>query len=237
MARGEAEIKMDQKMLAELAIGSRVQYGKHIGTVSKFTKYTGRYGERGHRRYNGYVSVTIKLDNSNRHISCSPRNLILVSTEHLREFKSYEEMEAIHQKEINEFPFVWVFAFCERDFIKEMSEKIKERKPKCTGITTMDGIAKHVVSIGAGGFVFKEDVPAMNEMFKKHKEERMHFEESEDNLIQMILCEMQNHEYVYTQEPYDTLRALGKTEASLKDDKLFSVAWKKAEQELQNLLF
>ena len=46
----------------------------------------------------------------------------------------------------------------------------------------------------------------------------------------MILDEMDNHEYGYTRDPYDTLMALGRTHKDLKTDERFSKAWKKAEK-------
>ena len=147
----------------------------------------------------------------------------------LRTFSTYREMKDAHQKDVNEFGFIFVFAFCDKEFIEKMSEAIKKRKPKCTGITTMEGIAKHVVSIGAGGYVLREDVSAMNEMFKRQEEERKLFRKSEKSLVEEILYEMNNHEYGYTRDPYDTLMALGKSEKDFKNE-TFKKAWKKAEK-------
>lgn len=148
----------------------------------------------------------------------------------LREFNTLKELKDTHQKEVNEFGFIFVFAFSDKEFIEKMSEAIKKRKPQCTGITTMEGIAKHVVSIGAGGYVFREDVKAMREMFEKHEQERKHFNKTEKNFVDMILYEMNNHEYGYTRDRYDTLMALGKSEKDLKSDERFVKAWKKAEK-------
>ena len=148
----------------------------------------------------------------------------------LRTFNTYTDMQVAHQKDINEFPFIFAFAFSEDEFVKKLAEKIKERKPQCTGITTMEGIKKHIVGIGAGGYVFKEDVNVMNEMFKLHEEERKAFTESENNLVSMILYEMNNHEYGYTRDPYDTLMCLGKTYEDLETDEKFSSAWNKAKK-------
>lgn len=148
----------------------------------------------------------------------------------LRTFNTYTDLQVAHQKEVNEFPFIFVFAFSDDEFIKKMSEEIKKRKPQCTGITTMQGIGKHVKSIGAGGFVFKEDVAAMHEMFDRHDAERKLFMETENKLVEMIFYEMNNHEYGYTRDPYDTLMALGKSFRDLETDEGFYNAWKKAEK-------
>ena len=138
-------------------------------------------------------------------------------------------MKNTHQSEVNKFPFIFVFAFSDEEFIRKMSEEIKKRKPHCTGITTVKGIAKHVVSIGAGGFIFKEDVDAMHELFDRHEQERKLFNKEEKNLVASILYEMENHEYGYTRDPYDTLMALGKTEKAFENER-FAKAWKKAEK-------
>ena len=147
----------------------------------------------------------------------------------IRTFNSLKELKDTHQKEVNDFGFIFVFAFHEKEFIVKMAEEIQKRRPKCTGITTMEGIAKHVVSIGAGGYVFRDDIPQMNEMFKRQKEEEKIFRKEEKNLVASILYEMNVHEYGYTRDPYDTLMALGKTESAFKDER-FAKAWKKAEK-------
>ena len=148
----------------------------------------------------------------------------------LREFNTLKELKETHQKDVNEFPFIFVFAFSDKEFIEKMSGEIKKRKPQCTGITTMEGISKHVVGIGAGAYVFKEDTKEMREMFERHEAERKHFTKTEKNFVKMILDEMNNHEYGYTRDRYDTLMALGKTEKDLKTDERFAKAWKKAEK-------
>ena len=148
----------------------------------------------------------------------------------MREFSTLKELKDTHQEEVNKFPFIYVFAFGEKEFIEKMSEEIKKRKPQCTGITTMEGIAKHVVSIGAGAYIFREDSTAMREMFERHELERKHFNKTEKNLVATIIYEMNNHEYGYTRYPYDTLQALGKSMEDLEMDKKFAKCWAKAQK-------
>lgn len=147
----------------------------------------------------------------------------------IRTFNTLKELKDTHQKEVNEFGFIFVFAFHEKEFIAKMAEEIKKRKPQCTEITTMAEIAKHVVSIGAGGFVFHEDIMDMHKMFNRHEQERKLFNKEEKNLVTSILYEMNVHEYGYTRDPYDTLMALGKTEKAFENER-FAKAWKKAEK-------
>lgn len=148
----------------------------------------------------------------------------------IREFKTHKEMKDAHQQDVNNFPFIFVFAFADKEFIEKMAEEIKKRKPQCKGITTMEGIAKHVRSIGAGGFVFHEDYPTMIEMFDRHDKEKKLLSKNNKKLKEMILFEMNNHEYGYTRDPYDTLMALGKTYEDLKTDAQFISAWSKAQK-------
>lgn len=147
----------------------------------------------------------------------------------IRTFETLTQMKTTHQNEVNKFPFIFVFAFSDEEFVSKMAKEIQKRKPHCTGITTVKGIAKHVISIGAGGFVFREDVDAMHKMFDRHEQERKLFNKEEKNLVASILYEMNNHEYGYTRDPYDTLMALGKTSKAFEDER-FAKAWKKAEK-------
>lgn len=147
----------------------------------------------------------------------------------LREFKTHKEMKDTHQKDVNEFPFIFVFAFADKEFIEKMAEAIKKRKPDCV-IETMEDIANQVRGIGAGGYVLHEDYPAMIEMFDRHDREKKLLSKNNKKLKEMILFEMNNHEYGYTRDPYDTLMALGKTHDDLKTDAQFASAWKKAQK-------
>jgi len=65
----------------------------------------------------------------------------------IREFENYAEMNAEHQKEVNEFPFIWVFAFSESDFIKKMTEEIVKRKPQFAEITTLQNMLQVLVPV------------------------------------------------------------------------------------------
>lgn len=78
MARKYKDYLKDEEMLGILNIGDRVKYTEEkIGTVSKFTKYSGSYsiGYKEYRRNVGYTSVSVLLDGGG-HINVSPRNLV-----------------------------------------------------------------------------------------------------------------------------------------------------------------
>lgn len=136
----------------------------------------------------------------------------------IREFSSYQEMNEAHQKEIDEFPMIWLFASATEEEIQDALSKIGAKS------------LKECVGNGCGGIILKADKERYIEMFKRHDKEREAFKQSEQGLYQMILSEMINHEYGYSQDPDDTLSALGKTEQDLETDSVFRKAWKQAEK-------
>lgn len=66
------------------------------------------------------------------------------------------------------------------------------------------------------------------ELCRLHKKEKAEFCENEKNLENMIYTEMCNHEYSFTEDPEDTLMALGKSFEDLEDGTDFRIAWDKA---------
>lgn len=137
----------------------------------------------------------------------------------LREFNTYREMEDAHQKDINDFPITYMFGHKSDEEIKEHLAKIGA---KC--------LAECCSVFGCGDVVRKEDVPRLKELLNLHDAERKLFSESEEKLYEMILFEMNNHEYGYLRDPHDTLMALGKSYKDLETDEKFYKAWKKAEK-------
>lgn len=136
----------------------------------------------------------------------------------IRTFKTKSEMDSTHQKEVNEFPFV--FAFSDDQFRKGIKEKWN------LDIDNKDHL-KQIYSIGAGGFILKSDSKAMHEMFNRHSAERKQFTQNFKHLVEVIKYEMANHEYGYTGDPTDALNAL----SEYTDNPRFAEAWKKAQKE------
>ena len=136
----------------------------------------------------------------------------------IRTFKTKLEMDSTHQKEVNEFPFV--FAFSDEQFRKRIKEKWN------LDMDNKDHL-KQIYSIGAGGFILKSDSKAMHEMFDRHSAERKQFTQNFNHLVEVIKYEMANHEYGYTGDPTDALNALSEHI----DNPRFAEACKKAEKE------
>lgn len=116
---------------------------------------------------------------------------------------SYAEMRSRHQKEMNAFPLH--FAFSEKQ-IREEFKKMGldyDKKSDC----------KKVVSIGAGGFVRREDLNPFKEMIKRHEYEiaKAITEDMSGNgfIYDMFVTELENHEYSYTGDMWEAVYACG----------------------------
>lgn len=136
----------------------------------------------------------------------------------MREFSSYREMSAVHQKDINEFPMIFLFG-------KHTDEELKVELARIGA----KSIKECCSVFGAGDIINRKDKAKLLELLNQQHKEREHFAESENNLLQMILSEMNNHEYSYTRDPYDTLMALGRSMQDFDTDEKFSRAWAKAQ--------
>lgn len=115
--------------------------------------------------------------------------------------ETYSEMRERQQKDINSFPFV--FAFSEKQLFDGMREKWGY-KPTDT---------QKITSIGAGGYIRKTDAGKLDEMLSRHRRELLEQIKADmtgDGFIyQMFDTELANHEYSYTHDITDALRAVG----------------------------
>jgi hypothetical protein len=121
----------------------------------------------------------------------------------------YVELDRIIQKKYDEFPFIFIFAFCKNEF---------ERKLKSYNVTKDE-----IASIGAGGFVRKKDIPALNKLCEwAHNARKEAIEKDVDGsgfVKDMFAYELNNHEYGYTYNLEDTLNTLGYTYEEIQKDK------------------
>lgn len=115
---------------------------------------------------------------------------------------AYLELKRKHEQERNEFPFM--FAFDDKQF-KEGMEKL--------GLTEAD--TDKIYSIGAGGYIRKEDSKVLSEMVERHKKEMQDAINADENghgfIFDMFDYELANHEYCITWDIEPTLDALGLT--------------------------
>ena len=135
----------------------------------------------------------------------------------IRIFDSYDALQKAHQEDISNFPILWLFG---KKSDAELAEAISK-----IGAKSVD----ELVGIGGGGYIHKEKKEDFLTMMQNHGEERNKFSSNKNNLVEVIFSEMCNHEYAYTQDPEDTLNALGKTYKDLQNPD-FKKAWKLAEE-------
>lgn len=128
--------------------------------------------------------------------------------------ETYAQLRNRHQEEVNNFPIG--FAFSEKQ-LKEQLQKLGVTKEEC-------------ISIGAGGFIRKKDKDAFLEMMKRHSKEQEEAMQNEEFAYQALLCELNNHEYSYTEDPEDALNALGLSVFDIENNPVLNKAYVRAER-------
>lgn len=113
-------------------------------------------------------------------------------------YESNAAMKKAHQEEVNNFPFG--FAFGKKQF-SEMMQKW-ELDPE----SDLD-LAK-IVFVGAGCYVRKSDIPAMEEMFGRQKREKQEFRKRGKELFEMFRDALCDHEYIVTGDAMEAIRSL-----------------------------
>lgn len=112
----------------------------------------------------------------------------------------YRKLKQRQQDEVNAFPMK--FAFNDKQFKQSMEE---------LGLTEHD--TDKVYSIGAGGFIRKEDSKAYGELLRRLDEEMQAAIDSDKTgegfIKDMFLYELNNHEYSYSYDLDPALDALG----------------------------
>ena len=132
---------------------------------------------------------------------------------------SYQELKALHQEEVNNFPME--FAFSDKQF----NEGIVK-----LGLTPSD--TDQVYFIGGCGFIKKTDAQEFHNMGSRHAEEMRQAIEADitgNNFIyDMFNYELANHEYGYTGSVSQTLDALSMTYEEIEADQRLLIALQKA---------
>lgn len=136
-------------------------------------------------------------------------------------YKTREEMEMTHQKEVNEFPIVFAFS----------NEQFEQGAREVWGMKTLGktNLSK-ICSIGMGGYILKADKDRYIEMLKRHAKEKKEFNADFKNLVEQIKYEMYNHEYTYV--PYEVEDEVRSALYLYQDHPRFEEAWNKAKKEV-----
>ena len=137
----------------------------------------------------------------------------------------YQELKEKHQKEVNEFPFM--FAFNQKQFDEGMKKLGLE-----------PGDTDKIYNLGTGAYIRKTDKDAYREMLTRHAEDYTRAIESDSTgegfIFDMFYYELNNHEYSYTGYLDDTLDALGYTYEEIKENKALTNGLNKAIKTITN---
>ncbi len=113
----------------------------------------------------------------------------------------YCQLKAEHRSRIEKFPMA--FAFNERQFHE--------------GLEKLGATKDEIVPIPGGGFIKATDQEAFAELFVNTELEMAEAMKDDEFMIDAIRYELNNHEFCYTGDPSDAMRALG---LDLSDDRV-----------------
>jgi hypothetical protein len=116
---------------------------------------------------------------------------------------NYHELKERQQSEINNFPLL--FAFNEKQ-LAEGCDRLGVLEPE-----------KELYSIGAGGYVRRGDSAKFNALINRLGEELEAAIKEPAFLLDALIYELENHEYIYTGNPEPALSALGLSAAEVKE--------------------
>ena len=124
--------------------------------------------------------------------------------------ESYKEFKERSQKEFNKLPLH--FAFSEDQYKQKLAE---------LGLTEEEA-KEQLLTIPGGGFIKASDAELVTSAFNKYwygmKEAIKEDLTGNGFIYQMFLYELQNHEFIITQDPEETLLTLGITEEQLNEN-------------------
>lgn len=134
--------------------------------------------------------------------------------------ESYQSIKARHQADVDAFPLGAAFS----------NEQLAQMMKRFGLPNDKSGYAQ-IISLGAGCFIKRSDLPAWNEMIERHEREMKEFRKSRKELTQAFRYEFANHEYQFGNCPDDTIcQAVGLTWDEVRGDaellKVYKSAYK-----------
>lgn len=133
--------------------------------------------------------------------------------------ESYQQIKARHQADVDAFPLKAAFS---KEQLAEMMQAFGLPNDK-TGYA-------QIVSIGAGCYILRTDVPAFKEMIDRHEREMKEFRRNRKELMQALRYEFANHECQFIRNDIDVCACVGLDWEEVQKDaelmKLYNEAWK-----------
>lgn len=127
---------------------------------------------------------------------------------------TYNELKSLHSKRLNDFQGIF-FAFSDEQFEEGM---------KKVGLS-VDETSK-IYALQGGGFILKEKSLEFKSLLEKNEKELKEFRKQERNLIDSLVYELENHEFVITMDPTSAVESLGLDMKTI-DKKILAKAIKK----------
>ena len=135
---------------------------------------------------------------------------------------TYRELKDQQQREIDSFPMIWAFS----------EKQLKEGMQKL-GVKDMTELK----AIAPSGFVKKTDYKALWDMIHRHQQEikaQIEADKTGEGFIyDMFYTELANHEYSYTLDPTEALRACSIQPLQIEQDPRLNKGFCKAAKELE----
>lgn len=132
---------------------------------------------------------------------------------------NYQELKQKHQKEVNDYlKDTAFFAFSN----EQMQEGIKRLN------VSPDN---KIFELGAGGYMLSSAKNGWLELLKNQKQELKDFRKKQKNLKDLIMTELSNHEYIYSQDDDLILEVCGISKDEFENDANLRSIYKKARKE------
>ena len=138
--------------------------------------------------------------------------------------ESYQTIKARHQAEVNAFPIG--AAFSDKQ-LAEMMQKFGLPNDK-TGYA-------QIVSLGYGCYIMRKDIPAWEEMSRRHEEEIKAMRKERKELKKALIYEFQNHEAQFNRDDEVILGCVGLTLEEVNHDKELTKVYNEAWREFYKL--
>lgn len=120
--------------------------------------------------------------------------------------ESYIELKQRHDKEFSEFKHIF-FAFNKEQFQEGLIK-----------IGLKENELNKLVSIGLGGYVLKSEIKTFENMLYRQNKERKELKNSHKKLLEALIYELINHEYIITYDVAPALEALNLNIADIPDN-------------------
>jgi len=106
---------------------------------------------------------------------------------------NYQGLRKKQEKEFNELPIFWAFS-------NEQFER---------GLKKISAQSHDLIALGAGGYMKKADIPALESLLEKHKKETEQAMLDDAFALAAALYELDNHEFGFSRDLQAALDALG----------------------------